>query len=119
MNRDEIKKIALDRGFKLEDQPNGKKDFDESFYYFAEVIANRSQVICQGHNCHAIDGEGHSLECEDEHNEVYAEKPVDPYDTPGNRNPDARYAGYKGRPLLRNYTLDERMAHEEGVKAAN
>ena len=38
-------------------------------------------------------------------------------DTAGNRNPDARYAGYRGEPALERYTADELAAWEEGQRA--
>ena len=41
----------------------------------------------------------------------------DELDTPGNRNPEARYAGYKGRPLGNHCSDDERLAWTEGANA--
>lgn len=38
-------------------------------------------------------------------------------DTPGNRNPEARYAGYSGRPLGQFCSDDERRAWTEGAAA--
>lgn len=43
---------------------------------------------------------------------------ADKLDTPGNRNPEARYRGYKGESLGENATDDERAAWEEGRRAA-
>jgi len=68
---------------------------------------------CAGKNCNAINGYGHSQECIREHDEN-----TDPYNTPGNRNPEARYAGYKNIPLKSNATEDEKLAWDEGRKAA-
>lgn len=42
MTRDEIKNIALDIGFELKEQPDGKMDLNEYVYYFAEVIAKKA-----------------------------------------------------------------------------
>lgn len=39
-------------------------------------------------------------------------------DTPGNRHPDFRYAGYKGNPLPEPHTVDQFSAYAEGIKAA-
>ena len=41
----------------------------------------------------------------------------DELDTPGNRNPEARYAGHRGEPALERYTADELAAWEEGQRA--
>ena len=40
-------------------------------------------------------------------------------DTPGNRNPESRYAGYKGEPLPSNATEDQKAAWQEGKRAAS
>jgi hypothetical protein len=42
---------------------------------------------------------------------------TDACDTPGNRNPEARYAGYKNEPLPSNATDDQRAAWNEGQRA--
>jgi hypothetical protein len=38
-------------------------------------------------------------------------------DTPGNRNPECRYRGYKNEPLLPGATKDQQAAWDEGNKA--
>ena len=64
---------------------------------------------CKGENCKAIDGVAHSPECIAEHDIAY--------ETPGNRNPEFRYAGYKNRPISANHTPDQLAAWNEGNKA--
>lgn len=39
-------------------------------------------------------------------------------DTPGNRNPECRYAGYKGEALPSNATDDQKAAWQEGKRAS-
>ncbi len=62
---------------------------------------------CKGKNCTAVNGVNHSKECELEHD----------LNTAGNRNPAARYAGYKNHPLHDKATFDEVKAWEEGLAA--
>ena len=38
-------------------------------------------------------------------------------DTPGNRHPEFRFAGYSGEPLPAQYTSDQHAAYDEGVRA--
>jgi hypothetical protein len=64
---------------------------------------------CKGDNCNAINGYGHSTECELEHDLNMT------LNTAGNRNPEARYAGYKGKPCT--YQGDEAKAWQEGRAA--
>jgi hypothetical protein len=67
---------------------------------------------CKGTNCSAVRGVGHSQECEAEHDMA-----TSALDTAGNRNPEARYAGYKGQPALPAYTADQLAAWQEGTAA--
>lgn len=66
---------------------------------------------CFGKNCGATDGINHSKECIAEHEATIS---LGLLDTPGNRNPDARYRGYKGEPLWAGATEDETKAWVEG-----
>lgn len=70
--------------------------------------------LCQGNNCKAVNGSGHSDECIKEH-----DKTVSPgeLDTPGNRNPDSRYRGYKGEPLGNGASKEQIAAWHEGRNA--
>jgi len=68
---------------------------------------------CKGKNCISVNGEEHSLECRAEHEACHS----DTLDTAGNRNPEFRYAGYKGHPLLITANADQIEAYEEGVNA--
>ena len=65
---------------------------------------------CNGIGCSAINGNGHSIDCEVGHSTLV-------YYGAGNRNPEARYSGYKQRPLHENASNDERAAWLEGFKA--
>lgn len=69
-------------------------------------INSGDKVVCKGKNCTAVDGVGHSDECERDHDAEYA--------TTGNKHPVARYRGYKGEPLSPNATKDELEAWKEG-----
>lgn len=42
MNREHIKALALAKGFKLKDQPDGKADLNPYVYDFAEAVAEQS-----------------------------------------------------------------------------
>lgn len=66
-------------------------------------------IKCKGENCKAVNGVGHSEGCIEELNIAY--------DTPGNRNPAARYRGYKNEPLDDGSTNDEKSAWAEGRRA--
>lgn len=68
-------------------------------------------IKCNGIGCSAINGENHSVECGIEHDLTVSKDA-------GNRNPEARYAGYKKLPLRKNATNDERSAWAEGFNAA-
>jgi hypothetical protein len=65
---------------------------------------------CKGTNCGTVSND-HSKECMMEHDAAYL-------DTPGNRHPDFRYAGYKGHALSEPHTNDQFSAYAEGIKAA-
>lgn len=65
---------------------------------------------CKGENCSAEAGIGHSSECLSEHEKTISIGA-------GNRNPVARYRGYKGEPLDTKATLDEIAAWHEGDRA--
>ncbi len=65
---------------------------------------------CKGKNCIAIDGVNHSKECELEHDLNMT------INTAGNRNPEARYAGYKDTPYHCNND-DEAEAYKQGQNA--
>jgi hypothetical protein len=67
---------------------------------------------CKGTNCSAVRGVGYSQECEAEH-----DRATSALDTAGNRNPEARYAGYKGQPASPAYTADQLAAWQEGTAA--
>ena len=67
-------------------------------------------VKCIGTNCTAVDGVGHSVECLAEYNKAV-------HYGAGNRNPEARYAGYKNRPLGVDATDDQKAAWQEGFDA--
>ena len=71
-------------------------------------------MMCKGINCTATNGAGHSVECFAEHEKTISSGV---FDTPGNRNPDARYRGYKGESLSNGATSDEMLAWEEGKNA--
>lgn len=66
---------------------------------------------CAGTNCNAIDGVGHSKECQLEHDIASGHNA-------GNRNPEYRYKGYKNEPLPKSATYDQRNAWNEGRSAA-
>ena len=70
------------------------------------------EPVCKGVNCSAVRGVGHSTECESEHDSAALT-----LNTAGNRNPEARYAGYKGQPALPAYTEDQLAAWQEGASA--
>jgi len=67
-------------------------------------------IKCTGIGCSAVNGYGHSIECQVAHSILI-------FENAGNRNPEARYAGYKCRPLHENATNDQREAWAEGFKA--
>lgn len=71
-------------------------------------------VVCKGPNCSAVDGVGHSVECLDEHDRTTKTNDLD---TPGNRHPEFRYAGYKGQPLKATANAGQKAAYEEGIRA--
>ncbi|MCH7938515.1 MAG: hypothetical protein IID13_02075 [Candidatus Marinimicrobia bacterium] len=73
----------------------------------------KKRIECKNKNCSATNGEGHSSGCKAEHEACHS----DTLDTAGNRNPEFRYAGYKGHPLMANANNDQIKAYEEGVKA--
>ena len=66
--------------------------------------------ICEGSNCSAENGIGHSKECISEHNKAV-------HYGAGNRNPHARYRGYTGEGLWKNANDDEKAAWIEGDNA--
>ncbi len=74
--------------------------------------AQAAEPVCKGVNCSAVRGVGHSTECESEHDSA-----ASTLNTAGNRNPEARYAGYKGQPALPAYTEDQLAAWQEGASA--
>ena len=65
---------------------------------------------CIGKSCNSINGENHSLECQKEHDDTV-------FFDAGNRNPEFRYAGYKGHPLKVNATGEQRHAYKVGQAA--
>lgn len=67
---------------------------------------------CNGDGCSAVDGVGHSAACVQEH-----ERNVAGLNSPGNRNPEARYHGYCGDPCSCRYSADELAAWNEGRAA--
>lgn len=67
-------------------------------------------VYCTGRKCTAVDGFGHSLECIEDHDKAV-------HAGAGNRNPECRYRGYKGEPLQKGCTEDQRAAWVEGDNA--
>lgn len=71
---------------------------------------------CKGENCTAIDGHGHSEECIYEHQKTVEGGLLD---TAGNRNPGARWRGYKGVQLWPTANDDEKAAWKEGHNARN
>ena len=77
-------------------------------------MEKNNSMKCKGKNCTANNGIGHSAECQRNHDEAYLHTSID---TPGNRNPEARYSGYKGKSLHENATSDELLAWEEGRNA--
>ena len=79
-----------------------------------QAPAQPAAVHCKGRNCAAVDGYGHSNECASDH-----ERAASGLDTAGNRNPVARYDGYRGAPCNPAYTKDQRAAWLEGCEARN
>ena len=79
-----------------------------------QAPAQPATVHCKGRNCAAVDGYGHSDECASDH-----ERAASGLDTAGNRNPVARYDGYRGAPCNPAYTKDQRAAWLEGYEARN
>jgi len=79
-----------------------------------QAPAQPATVHCKGRNCAAVDGDGHSDECASDH-----ERAASGLDTAGNRNPVARYDGYRGAPCNPAYTKDQRAAWLEGYEARN
>ena len=91
--------------------------FDRSFDRLWTLMQDALQPaakepVCKGVNCSAVRGVGHSTECEFEHDSA-----ASTLNTAGNRNPEARYAGYKGQPALPAYTEDQLAAWQEGASA--
>ena len=68
-------------------------------------------IECNGVNCEALYGIGHSKECMDEHDRVI-------HLGAGNRHPDARYRGYNRECLWKGASKDEKIAWEEGDMAS-
>lgn len=70
---------------------------------------------CKGENCGItrLDQE-HSPECIAEHERACSGAELD---TPGNRHPEFRYAGYKNQALQNGATADQKLAYEEGKRA--
>lgn len=70
---------------------------------------------CKGENCGItrLDQE-HSPECIAEHDRACSGAELD---TPGNRHPEFRYAGYKNQALQNGATADQKLAYEEGKRA--
>lgn len=79
-----------------------------------QAPAQPATVHCKGRNCAAVDGDGHSDECASDH-----ELAASGLDTAGNRNPVARYDGYRGAPCNPAYTKDQQAAWLEGYEARN
>ena len=79
-----------------------------------QAPAGAATVHCKGRNCAAVDGDGHSDECASDH-----ELAASGLDTAGNRNPVARYDGYRGAPCNPAYTKDQQAAWLEGYEARN
>lgn len=79
-----------------------------------QAPAQPATVHCKGRNCAAVDGYGHSDECASDH-----ERAASGLDTAGNRNPVARYDGYRGAPCNPAYTKDQQAAWLEGCEARN
>lgn len=75
----------------------------------------KTYPACKGTNCGATDGVSHSLECKAEHDALVGPELLN---TPGNRHPEDRYDGYKGRPLRATATADQLDAWCEGRTAA-
>ena len=75
-------------------------------------VSEEDARTCKGANCTAMNGIGHSPECLAERASC-----VDPLNTPGNRHPEHRYAGYKERNFTGS-SIDHELAYEEGRKAA-
>lgn len=71
---------------------------------------------CKGTNCGITrSDQEHSKECLKEHERTVSAGLLD---TPGNRHPEFRYAGYKGRPVKSSCTDDQHAAYQEGQRAA-
>ena len=98
-------------------------DIGGIFYYARAVLAKwgashgqapaqPATVHCKGRDCAAVDGDGHSDECVSDH-----ERAASGLDTAGNRNPVARYDGYRGAPCNPAYTKDQQAAWLEGYEA--
>ena len=79
-----------------------------------QAPAQPATVHCKGRNCAAVDGYCHSDECASDH-----ERAASGLDTAGNRNPVARYDGYRGAPCNPAYTKDQQAAWLEGYEARN
>jgi len=74
--------------------------------------------VCKGKNCDSINGKNHSKECVKEHNDTILNTDGNgTLNTAGNRNPEFRYAGYKGHHLDSNANEDQIAAYEQGVAA--
>lgn len=67
---------------------------------------------CKGKNCKSINGFDHSEDCIKEH-----DKNTNIDSTAGSRNPQHRYAGYKGHDLPDNSNKDQIDAYNQGVNA--
>ena len=79
-----------------------------------ETFGNQTNKFkkCKGANCEAVGGVGHSQECEKQHTAIYNMG----LNTAGNRNPEARYAGYQDTPYHCKNN-DEEEAYKQGQDA--
>jgi len=79
------------------------------------ALSHPAPVRCKGKNCGTTTGD-HSPECVAEHEAAYSSGGG--LDTPGNREPESRYRGYKGQPLDSTASADQHAAWDEGNRAA-
>lgn len=48
MNKQDVKKLALECGFKLKEQPDGSMDLNPYVYKFAEGLVLKREILCWG-----------------------------------------------------------------------
>lgn len=48
MNKQDVKKLALECGFKLKEQPNGELDLNPYVYTFADKLIKQTHIILLG-----------------------------------------------------------------------